>query len=153
GRDPAGRARLHFGQQLRRESALRERAPAPFPGARRQVAKDRTRSRVAHDDELPWLLVLRARRERRRVEHARDELVGERLRRERATRALAVNDGEEIRGGFVHARERSPMRANEFTYMIRSAGQVAHSLNASVSTPPMRSITNGVIDLKTRSAS
>src|SRR5262249_18465532 len=105
--------------------------------------------RVAHDDELPRLTVLRARRERRGVEHARDELVVNGRVRECTARALAVNDVEQ----FAHARARSPMRANEFTYMIRSAGHLAHSLNASVPTPPMRSITSGVIDLKTRSAS
>ena len=68
-----------------------------------------------------------------------------------AARALAGDDREEIE--VVHAEDCSPTRANEFTYMMRRLGPNAQCLNASVSVPPMRSITSGVMLLNARSGS
>ena len=68
-------------------------------------------------------------------------------------RALPADDLEEVAVARAHEAARSPMRANVFTYMMRRLGANAHRLNASVSAPPMRSITSGVIALNARSGS
>ena len=104
---------------------------------------------VAHDHELPRLAVLGARCMGRRVEDLRDLGVGNGSVGERAARALAGDDREQVVG---HADD-APTRANEFTYMIRRLGPNAQWRNSAVSVAPIRSITSGVIALNARSGS
>ncbi len=98
--------------------------------------------RVAHDDELPGLTVLRARRVRRGFEHAADQLVGDRVVGEapvRALRARATAKKSRLIGRC------SPRRRKLLTYMIRSSGWSAQWSNAGVPGSPSSWATSGVI--------
>src|SRR5439155_21316546 len=124
-----------------------------FPRPAGELADRGAGRRVADDHELPRLAVLRARCVGRSFEERREFGVGDGCVGELPARALAGDDREEFTLPFAHDVVRSPMREKEFTYMMRKLGVFAQCLNASVSTPPMRSMTSGVIDLNARSGS
>ena len=128
---------LDVGQQPRLESGRREVTAAARPRPCRQVVDVGARRVVTDHDEHPRLAVLGARRERRGVEHPRDEVVRHRRRHERPARPLGVHDVEQV----TH-RPRSPTRRKLFTYQMRSAGCPVHVRNVSRS---RRSRTSGVI--------
>src|SRR5437899_869416 len=92
---------------------------------------------IAHDDELPRLAVLRARCVGRCFEELRELGVVHLDVAERATRALAVHNLEEV----FHQESDAPTRAKEFTYMMRRLGPRAQLRNSGVSVAPMRSMT------------
>ena len=150
GRDPAGRAALDLGEQLRREARLRERAAVRLPRALGELADRGARRRVAHDtNSHGWRFSALGACVAASRSGASSSSVT-RLGAELAARALAADDGEEVAIGHG---SRSPTRANEFTYMMRRLGPNAQCRNASVSVPPMRSITSGVMLLNARSGS
>ena len=98
-------------KRLRRQAPFGERAAGRLPRAAGELADRGARVGVADDDELPRLLVLRARCVGRGAEHGGDVVVGDGSVGERAVRALAGDDVEEVGARFRHvlapdARER-----------------------------------------------
>ena len=131
GGDAAGRAAVDLGEHRRCEPALGERAPVRFPRAPGEVADRGAGRGVADDDELPRLLVLRARRERRRgrgrARSCRRRPARSGTTRHARWRATTAKKSSVIVASLV------PTRTNEFTYMMRRLGPRAQCLNASVS--------------------
>ena len=134
GRDSAGRARVDVGQQLRRRAGSRRTRGRPTPtrvavrspiAARVVASRTTTNSHGWRFSALgAWVAASSTLRDRA---SSPTGIVGE-----RAARALAVDDREEV-VVVGHPRVRSPTRANVLTYMMRRLGPNAQCLNASVS--------------------
>ncbi len=140
-------AGVDVGEELLVESLGGEVAPAGYPGLLGQVVDARLRRPVTDDDEHPGLTVLRARRERRRVEDRRDRRVVEVAVGELPTGALPVDDVEEVAHLPEPGGTRSPTSENVFTYMMRSASCQPQCWNSPVPCTPNRPSTSGVISL------